>query len=378
MAATDIVEIAGRSFLAKWGLIFGFWTALGLFYSSQLYIGMRLQGMDHSFWRILVWQLAGCWYGYFLSTPLILWLGKRFPIERSSWRRNLSVHLIACTALAAIHSAVVVSSTMLLKPFDVMSKPYPFRVLFWGRMTSEFHLELIVYGMILGVGYAFSYYRRYREREVRASQLESQLAQAQLQALKMQLHPHFLFNTLNGIAGLVRDHKNKAAVDMIAGLSDLLRHTLENAGRQEVPLRDELDFLELYLDIQQMRFSDRLRVQMEIAPETLEARVPNLILQPLVENAIRHGVARRITCGLVMVSARRADGLLQLKVYNDGPGLQEGWRMEEADGIGLANTRKRLQQLYGAEHRFDVSNREGGGVEATLLIPLHLEPEAVA
>ena len=365
-------DLSRHRWLLKWGLIFGFWTALGLFYASQLYIGMLMEGMNHSFWRILVWQLAGCWYGYFLATPFILWLGKRYPIERTSWRHSLPVHIAAFAIISLLHSAAVVISTILIEPYDVMMKPRPFWEMFWGRWTKEFHLELIVYGMILGVGYAVSYYRRYREREFRASQLESQLAQAQLQALKMQLHPHFLFNTLNGIAGLVRDHKNKAAVSMIAGLSDLLRHTLENAGRQEVPLREELDFLELYLDIQQMRFSDRLAVRMEIAPETLEARVPNLILQPLVENAIRHGVARRISPGLVAVSARREDGLLRIKVYDDGPGLKEGWRMEEADGIGLANTRERLQQLYGAEHRFDVRNRKEGGVEATLLIPLRL------
>jgi len=185
----------------------------------------------------------------------------------------------------------------------------------------------------------------------------------------MQLHPHFLFNTLNAIAGLVRDRKDKAAVQMIAGLSDLLRHTLENSGKQEVPLREELDFLELYLDIQQMRFSDRLTVRMEVAPETLNARVPNLILQPLVENAIRHGVAARVSAGEVYISARRENGALELKVADDGPGLKRGWRIEDAGGIGLSNTRERLAQLYGKEHRFEVRNREGGGVEAALLIP---------
>jgi two-component system LytT family sensor kinase len=250
-----------------------------------------------------------------------------------------------------------------------MMRPRPFWTSYWGRFFDEYHLELIAYGMIIGVGYAFDYYARYREREFRASQLEAQLAQAQLQALKMQLHPHFLFNTLNAIAGLVRDRKDKAAVQMLAGLSDLLRHTLENAGKQEIPLREELDFLELYLDIQQMRFSDRLKVRMEVAPETLNARVPNLILQPLVENAIRHGIAVRVSSGLVAVSARRENGLLHLKVADDGPGLKRDWRLEDGVGIGLSNTRERLNQLYGREHRFEVRNREGGGVEATLLIP---------
>ena len=242
MEAIHITTDARRQGLLKWGLIFCFWTVLGALYTSQLYVSTRLHGMDHSFWRMLAWQLLGCWYGWVAFTPLILWLGKHFPVERRSWKRHLPIHIAACTALAAIHSAVVVISTNIFQPYDDMMKPRPFAESFWSRLASEFHLELIVYGMILGVGYAFSYYRRYRERELRASQLESQLAQAQLQALRMQLHPHFLFNTLNGIAGLVRDQKNKAAVSMIAGLSDLLRHTLENAGKQEVPLREELDF----------------------------------------------------------------------------------------------------------------------------------------
>jgi sensor histidine kinase YesM len=366
---------ARRRWLISLLLVFGFWTFFSFFNGNQVFFGMRAEGMRHSWlrivgWQFLVWHIWTCW------TPLLILIGRRFPIERSSWARNLLIHIPVALFFSALHLALCILLTILIRPFDVYSSTASFTTQFLRSAQFWLPIELIIYGATLGIGHAFSYYEKYRERERRAAQLEAQLMQAQLQALKMQIHPHFLFNTLNGIAGLVRDHKNKAAVDMIAGLSDLLRHTLENAGRQEVPLREELDFLELYLDIQQMRFSDRLEVQMEIAPETLEARVPNLILQPLVENAIRHGVAQRISAGLVMVSARREDGLLQLKVYDDGPGLQEGWRMEESDGIGLANTRARLQQLYGTEHRFDISNREGGGVEATLLIPLRLQAVA--
>jgi two-component system LytT family sensor kinase len=243
--------------------------------------------------------------------------------------------------------------------------------MFSGRAISQFHQDLLIYGAIIGVSYAVSYYFRFREREFRASQLENQLVQAQLQTLKMQLQPHFLFNTLNGIAGLVRDSRNKAAVDMLAGLSDLLRYTLENAGKQEVPLKEELEFLELYLDIQQMRFSDRLKVEMRIEPEVLDALVPNLILQPLVENAIRHGISLRAAAGIVGVSAARDDGLLRIRIYDDGPGLKrdEVDGAATVEGVGLSNTRARLAQLYGERQRFSLAERAGGGVEAVLVFP---------
>jgi LytS/YehU family sensor histidine kinase len=261
----------------------------------------------------------------------------------------------------------------------IETKPRPFLEMFYGRLMSQFHIDLLIYGAVLGTSYAVGYYAQFREREVRATQLEARLAQSELQALKMQLHPHFLFNTLNGIAGLVRDKKNSAAVEMIAGLSDLLRYTLDGAGRQEVTLREELEFLELYLGIQQKRFPDRLRVEMTVEPTALEALVPNLILQPLVENAIRHGVSRRAAAGTVGVGASREGGMLRLRVYDDGPGLRRDARgdanADDSDegaasgGIGLSNTRARLRQLYGESQSFEVFDRAAGGVEATLLLP---------
>jgi two-component system, LytTR family, sensor kinase len=359
---------ASRRRWPVWLAVGGVWVFFGFLYASQLYVGLRAEGMDHSFWRLLAWQVLG-WGFWGAATPLVLWLGRRFPFERRAWGRALAVHLLACLLLAATHAVYHEFFRQQLEPFGDHEGPRQFWAVFAGRLMSQFHLELITYAAILGVGYAFSYYTRFRERETRASQLEAQLAQAQLQALKMQLHPHFLFNTLNGVAGLVRDSKNKEAVNMLAGLSDLLRHTLESAGKQEVSLREELDFLELYLGIQQMRFPDRLRVEMRVAPETLDALIPNLILQPLVENAVRHGVAPRAASGTVGILSEREDGLLWLTVYDDGPGLKDSRQVTRGGGIGLSNTRARLEQLYGAGHRFGVRNRDGGGVEAVLAIP---------
>lgn len=357
-----------KSVRLKWLIIVGFWTFFGLLNATQLYLGLRMEGLNLPLWRVFATDLFG-WWPWILATPIVLALGRRFPLERGTWWRVVPVHLVACLLIASAHFALFTYISDLINPFGSQTTPRSFLESFLGRATSQFHLDLLIYAATLGVSYAVSYYFRYREREFRATQLESQLAQAQLQTLKMQLQPHFLFNTLNGIAGLVRDSKNKAAVDMLAGLSDLLRYTLENAGKQEVPLKEELEFLELYLDIQQMRFSDRLKVEMEIKPEVLNALVPNLILQPLVENAIRHGVSRRAAAGIVGVSAQRDDGSLRIRIYDDGPGLKRDDGARTVEGVGLSNTRSRLEQLYGDRQRFSLSEREGGGVEAMLIIP---------
>lgn len=352
----------------KWAIIVGFWTFFGLLNGTQLYLGLRMEGLRLSLWRVFATDVFG-WWPWIAATPIVLALGRKFPFERGRWWRVVPVHLVACLLIAGAHFAIFTYVNNLFSPFGPPRVPRSFWDSFLGRATSQFHIDLLIYAATLGVSYAVSYYLRFREREFRASQLEAQLAQAQLQTLKMQLHPHFLFNTLNGIAGLVRDSRNKAAVDMLAGLSDLLRYTLENAGKQEVALKEELEFLELYLYIQQMRFSDRLKVEMHIEPEVLDALVPNLILQPLVENAIRHGVSPRSRSGVVGVSAQRDNGSLRIRIYDDGVGLKRDDGTATVEGVGLSNTRARLAQLYGERQRFSLSEREGGGVEANLVIP---------
>lgn len=354
--------------LLKWLIIVSFWTFFGLLNATQLYLGLWMEGMSLPLWRVFAVDLFG-WWPWIPATPLVLWMGRRFPIEHGRWWRVLPIHLLVCVLICAAHFAVFTYAGIVFSPFGPPRTPRSFWENFLGRAMSQFHLDLLIYAATLGVSYAVSYYFRYREREFRAAQLETQLTQAQLQTLKMQLQPHFLFNTLNGIAGLVRDNRNKAAVNMLAGLSDLLRYTLENAGKQEVPLKEELEFLELYLDIQQMRFSDRLQIEMQIEPETLDALVPNLILQPLVENAIRHGTSRRAASGTVGVSARRDNGSLRIQIYDDGPGLKRDDGGTAVEGVGLSNTRARLIQLYGERQKFTLLERESGGVAATFVIP---------
>jgi LytS/YehU family sensor histidine kinase len=245
---------------------------------------------------------------------------------------------------------------------------------FPARVFVNIDKNFIVYWLVIWASHALNYYKRYRESELQASRLSAQLAEAQLQALKMQLHPHFLFNTLHSISSLL-SRDTEAARRMIARLGDFLRLTLENNGAQEVLLREELDFLKCYLDIEGIRFYDRLTVRLEIEPQTLSARVPNLILQPIVENAIRHGIAPRSVPGLIEIKSAREGERLRLEVRDDGPGLplEVGSGRLGRRGIGLSNTQNRLRQLYGQDASLEMANDARGGLCVTLEIPFHHE-----
>jgi LytS/YehU family sensor histidine kinase len=235
------------------------------------------------------------------------------------------------------------------------------------------HLYLFVYWAILGIRQSLEYYRKLRERELQATRLQGQLAQAQLQVLKMQLHPHFLFNTLNTISALI--HQNVDVADrMIARLGEMLRVTLENSGTQEVPLYQEVDFIQAYLEIEKARLGDRLAVTFNIDPEVSGALVPNLILQPLVENAVRHGIAPYSRPGRIDLNARRAADNLFVEIKDNGPGPAPSKKSSTRTGLGLANTRARLEQLYPALHRLEISNGANNGFAVTLLIPFHEDP----
>jgi two-component system, LytTR family, sensor kinase len=356
----------------KWTAIVGVWMILGVIYAGPIYLEVRAEGINHSAARIFTWGILR-WVAWAPLTPVMLWLARRYSLAGSAWRRSLLVHLPAFLIMSAVHSAAVTAINLTVKPFDNMgTSPTAFWPRFLSLMQGSFGSDLLVYGAVLGVCYAIDYYRKYREREFQASQLEAQLAQAQLNSLRMQLHPHFLFNTLNGIAGLVRDQKNQAAVNMLVGLSDLLRYALEHSDKQEVKLKEELNFINLYLTIQQMRFSDRLQITMDIDPNTIQALVPNLILQPLVENALRHGFGGSVASGVIGISSQAEKGLLKLMVFDNGAGLRDNWQLKSGGGIGLANTAARLEQLYNGDHQFDIRNRAGGGVEVVVQIPLRV------
>jgi signal transduction histidine kinase len=354
----------------RWALIFGCWTLVGSFYATRPYLSVLSQGNVESspeVWRVLVGNLADA-YTWALFTPLIFWLARRFRFPRGGWLLALAVHLVAATVLTALVVRVNASMASLLWP----EEPSPFTRYF----AATFHWNVQWYVIVVGIRYALDTYERYRERQLRASQLETQLVQAQLQALKTQLQPHFLFNTLHTISELV--HEDIEAADrMITRLGDLLRLSMDNAGAQEVSLKQELEFLDAYLEIEQTRFHDRLKVVMDVDPEVLDARVPNLLLQPLVENAIRHGLAVRARPGRVEIHIKRRHGELEIRVRDDGVGIS-GRAGNVREGIGLGNTRARLRQLYGAAHALDLRNAPEGGVVVTLRLPFRPAPAEIA
>jgi LytS/YehU family sensor histidine kinase len=202
-----------------------------------------------------------------------------------------------------------------------------------------------------------------------AARLNEELSKAQLAALRRQIEPHFMFNTLNSIAGLVRDHRNDAAVGMIVGLSEFLRRSSADTHRAQVTLAEEVEYLQRYVDIQQVRFGERLRFDVDIPKELLDAQVPSLLLQPLVENAIKHGIAKRVAGGRVRVTGACGDGSLSLSVYNDGPGFADDWQTQSA-GVGLANLRTRLQILHGDSSRLQMKRAGADGVEVVVTLPV--------
>jgi two-component system, LytTR family, sensor kinase len=324
---------------------------------------------------MLVWELP-YWILWAALTPLIFWITRRFRIERQRWAGNLLIQICACLLISIGHRAIylLVGWGLHVAAYQqVSSIAELYQFLFFFNLPNGF----MSYAMVLLVSHAIDYYHRYQAEELKASHLKAELAeaqlqatQAQLQALKMQLHPHFLFNTLNSISALL-DEDIEAADEMLARLGDFLRLTLENSGAQEVSLQQEMEFLMCYLEIERVRFQDRLSVSTHIEPETLDARVPNLILQPIVENAIRHGIVPRISPGRLEIRATHNNGVLQLRVRDNGPGLCAAIGSDKVvkQGVGIANTRARLKRLYGPSHRFEMADAPEGGLQVTLEIP---------
>jgi two-component system, LytTR family, sensor kinase len=343
------------------------WLGVGLFDASQTVFVMRAEGMRHA-WVRLFGTLLLSWLPWALATPLVLRLGRHFA--PTQWRRlsTWGAHFAACSAIGLMYAAWTALLEELLNPWAVVPGPGPFKALWLYKFSSGLLSNLILYGVILMVSYMLDSRERLALQQTKTASLNEQLSKAQLNALRKQIEPHFLFNTLNAIAGLVRENRNDDAVSMIARLSDFLRHVVEDSDRQQVTLAEELEFAQKYLDIQKVRFAECLELSVNVPSELFPAQVPTLILQPMVENAVKHGIAKRIQGGAIRIAAFRSDGRLTVSVFNDGPSLPAGWETAPC-GIGISNTRTRLQGLYGDAFELSMRNCDAGGVEVSLSLP---------
>ncbi|HZQ93717.1 MAG TPA: histidine kinase [Candidatus Sulfotelmatobacter sp.] len=350
----------------RWLWIAAFWLGIGLFDATQTVFVMRAEGMHHH-WTSLFLVSVLSWLPWATSTPLVLRLGRRLPATRWSEAGFWVGHLSACAAIGLVYAAWVAMWDELLNPW-ALSSVDPFAQLWWHKFLNGLLSFAILYALILLVGHVLDSRARMAHQQTETARLNEQLSKAQLSLLRRQIEPHFLFNTLNAIAGLVREKRNDDAVSMIAGLSDFLRRVVEDSNRQQVPLGEELQFALKYLDIQKVRFAERLQVSVSVPSELFSAQVPSLILQPMVENAVKHGIAKRVQGGAIKIKAFPAHDKVTLSVYNDGPRLPAGWE-QTTSGIGIANVRTRLQRLYGEGFELSMKNQEPGGVEVSISLP---------
>ncbi len=362
---TDLPLVTRPVYGLRWPLVFLVATVLGVISSTLAWQFTLSMGRSAQYWRTLVVVNCAYWYVWALFTPAIVWLSQHFRLERQGLIRAFLVHLPSVALFSLAHIAVLGGLQWWMATAD--GRPFSW----WSEVKrsalQNFDWEMMTYWAIAGLSHAVLYYREARDRELRASQLETRLVEAQLQTLQQQLQPHFLFNTLHAISALM--HRDVDAADRtLMRLSDLLRMTLESLGRHETTLKAELEFLSKYLEIEQTRFADRLVVRLDVQPDTLDVNVPALLLQPLVENAIRHGVATKAGPGHIRITARRDHDSLWMEVRDDGVGLSETALVALQKGLGVSTTRARLQHLFGADYRFEF-HRLPVGLAVVVAVP---------
>jgi two-component system, LytTR family, sensor kinase len=368
---------ASVSAIRRWVKCWLAWTAAGVFYISQDFME-RLARNESVRWQSVFFGWMGAMYICAAFTPLILWLGRRWAVDSGIRWQRIAIHLGASVVFSLVTTALEVQLLAAVGILSAHGQSVSFFAGFWILLPYDLHGGVIRYWAVIGLQALFRSNREARRRErealelkVQSSQLAEELTRSQLSALKMQMHPHFLFNTLSAIMVLVRQGKRQEAETMLSRLSDLLRHTLDDVETQEVPLWRELDFLRLYLSIEQVRFEDRLHVRIDAGPEVTDALVPHMVLQPIVENAVRHGLGQSEEPVLIHVSVSKVNGQLVLIIEDDGPGCPDPVFREK--GIGLTNTKNRLNRLYGDGTTFSVENRVPRGVQVTMVLPYRAE-----
>jgi len=364
----------------EWLLIVGAWSTVAFLTAVNRVLAPR--GGGPAEWT----QLPAAFgremfeYGFFIVlTPIVFWLARRFPLERPGILRNGALHLVtAVTAAVTVDATDMVVRRLLVEPSAHLAGASVLRVI----TRLWFINELVVYFVILAGGFARDYYLQKKQRQEeaerlqeRASALEQQLAEARLEALRMQLNPHFLFNTLHAVSTLVGKDPDGVR-RMIARLSDLLRRVLDESAPQEIALSEELDMIEDYFEIQKIRFQGGLEVHIDVPESLRRAQVPHLILQPLAENAVKHGASQVRGTGRIEIRARRRGDGLALAVLDNGPGLPDDHR--DTDGVGLQNVAARLRELYGQEASLDAATNAKGGVVTTIRLPYHTRDDLYA
>jgi signal transduction histidine kinase len=343
----------GRGRPPVWALVSAAWLGPAILAAFQAYVQGRLGDRDPATWRSLLWE-GGDWLVYAFLTPAVFWLARRYPLAQGAVARRIPVHLAGAVLLCATWA----TGGILLSYGLFRSTPYGSSPLGWFFTSLPFGVA--VYFAVLGVEHAARYFVQVRERD-------AQLAEARLGALRMQLQPHFLFNSLNAVSVVVRDRDTATASRVLEQLSEMLRRVMRTGGPPEVTVAEELDFVRRYLAIEEVRFPDRLRPLFDVDPVVEGAAVPELILQPLVENAIRHGLARRTEATLLRIAARRDGDDLVLSVTDDGPGPADV--APAGEGVGLSNTRERLRTMYGARGRLTLTAPPAGGATAEIRLP---------
>ncbi|MBL9129385.1 MAG: histidine kinase [Verrucomicrobiales bacterium] len=341
------------------------WTVLALLFGGQYYASSAMQGRPVR-WSHAVGYAMADWYVFGLLAPPVAWLGRHVRLEWPLRAKHVAIHVFACGAFMLGY--LLIRATVAVVQFRSAGGTVTFGDVFEPLLIKTLPHSLLVYWAVVSVQHVVAYQRRAHERERRAAELEQRLTAARLQALQMQLNPHFLFNTLNAVASLM--HTDVDAADrVLIRLSELLRRALDTRDRQEVPLREELAFLDRYLEIEQTRFGDRLRVEREIDAALLEQPVPNLVLQPLVENAIKHGIEPKRRPGVIWLGVRREGPQMVVTIRDNGVGLRPDRPARSGHGIGLGNTRRRLEQMYGARQELVIREVEGGGTEVLVRLP---------
>jgi two-component system, LytTR family, sensor kinase len=352
--------------LIRWRWIAGVWSVGALFDATQTIGIMHSEGRHHAWLPLFICE-AALWLPWALATPLVIALARRYPIGHGMSARPVGVHLAAFAVISAVCESWSALLQVLFNPWG--NRKWPTFVDTWTvSLLYQVLLFLIVYALILTVSYVVDTREGMARQVAEAARLSEELSKAQLAALRRQIEPHFMYNALNAIAGLVRDDRNDAAVGMLVGLSEFLRRAAEDSHRSEVTLQEEVEYLQRYLDIQKVRFGERLQVSVDIPLELLRARVPNLLLQPLVENAIKHGISKRVAGGAIRVAGAAESGNLRLSVYNDGPTLPANWEATPT-GVGISNLRTRLQILHGANSQLQLMCADPGGVEVIVRLP---------